>query len=132
MFIDYVTGKPVDDISKRNRMNIEDTRFILWRRLRRLMKAERKWAAAEDKCRELAIENRQLLLRYAMADKRNFSHIQMPIRYRKWFEKAGVTTLGRLRAVNSEDLLKLRSFLRPRSPGRSWRWMRRDCRTTSS
>lgn len=110
MFIDYVTGKPVDDIAKRNRMTVEDTRYILNRRLRRLVKAERKWVAAEDKCRELALENRQLLLRYAMADKRNFSHIQMPMKYRKWFEKAGVTTLGRLRAVNSEELLKIRRF----------------------
>jgi hypothetical protein len=110
IFVDYVTGKPVEEIAKFNRMTVEDTRYIINRRLRRLVKAERKWIAAEDKCRELAIENRQLLLRYAMADKRNFSHIKMPMRYREWFARAGVKTLGRLRAVNTEDLFRVPGF----------------------
>lgn len=100
----FIRGTPIAEIAKQQNLTVEDCRYVMKSWVFRLEKADRKWEAAEAKCRELMIENRQYKLRYDLADKREFSHIQMPMRFRKLFAKKGVTTIGRLRSVTRKDL----------------------------
>ena len=111
MFTHWATGYTYQQLADSCGKTIPDVRQAIKTEIQHLAKAREKWLAAERRCRALGMA---LRLVHLPADQdQPLESLKCPPRWLKHFQAAGVTTVNRLRSIDTEMLISRYRFPAP-------------------